>query len=266
VTTAGRPSGTAETAIPTAVRKTSRRRVADNEFRKGDDSDDTDDTDRDKLPKAVHSSLKRRVAFLRFVERTCYTSDLGFVARLDDDTDARTARDSRVLVRHVYAFGERLVGVERRKFLRYARALARESRFLGTEVVDLDETYVGGHDIAGREEDYVARNHVARVYLTFLAVAEDESVRRRHLSESLYALLSAVVLNEAEKRDEDDDDDDDARVDGVTDGVHDTRGDYEEPDESRPVLVEKDAQRGDAALDLVGVGTVLFETSFRLLG
>jgi len=67
------------------------------------------------------------------------------------------------------------------------------------EVMDLHQPPVRGHARAGVEQQQIARHQLAGRQLALDAVAQDPSVRRRHVTQRFHGPLRAKLLIETER-------------------------------------------------------------------
>ncbi len=137
--------------------------------------------------------------------------------------------------------------------------LAGQRRFLDLQVDRVDHPRVGGHAVAGVEQDDVAGHDVPGRDLALVAVADDRCRRRGHPPQRFCRALGAVLLREPEQDGEQHDGRDGDRLGGVAEDGGERRGDEEDDDQDVLELLREDRPRRYAGRGLQLVGTVLGE-------
>ena len=132
--------------------------------------------------------------------------------------------------------------------------LAGERGLLDLHGGALEHAAVGGHRVAGLEQDHVARDELGGVQHDQLAVAHDLGLGGAHLLKGREGLLALGLLDDAERGVDDDDrhDDDDVgevdlALDGAGHGADDGRHDEHDDHRVGHLLEEADPQRASSA-------------------
>jgi hypothetical protein len=92
-------------------------------------------------------------------------------------------------------------------------SLAGEKRFINVEVAGFDQPGIGGHEIAGREKNDIARYDLPHWDIDWLSVAKRLSRKCNLLAQLLSGVLGLALLRHVEDHghDHNDGDDDEAR-------------------------------------------------------
>lgn len=224
VTIAARPSGTAATASengrhehvepPHAARQTRER--------------DHDDKPKTEVQKCLAHPLQPLLegSFLHFRGRKKVRNlpELGAHSRSSHLGESGPSGDRRAEKHRIVALCEWRIGRRRRRRFLDRRAFARERRLHRRKRMRFDERRVGCDDIAGLEQEYVARDYLRCDHDDRSSIAKYARSRRGHGSERENRALRAVFLEEPHARIDDQDRPDGDRIARLTQRCRDDAG------------------------------------------
>ena len=211
--------------------------------------------------------LQRGVLVLLLLEHRRDEADLRSHAGLDHDPPAPAEHGHRAGVGHGEPVAERRLVLHGRTGLLFHRhALAGQRGLLDPQVDRLDEAHVGGHVVAGLQQDHVAGHQLARGHHPGGAVAHHPRLGGGHLLQGRERLLGLGFLHHADDGVQDDDEDDRSRVHPLAEHEGDDRGRDQDDDEEVLELRREEGEEPRARLLHQLVRTDLREAARRLGG
>ena len=206
-----------------------------------EDQADNDTRDqRQAPPEHVELHLQRRGSRLGLGQHARQPAHLGGHAGGGDEHLCTAARDHRVHVGHVHAFGQwRLGGDDACGILGHRVRFTRERSLVDLDAVDHEQPPVRRHTIAGLQQHHVAGHEFGRGDLLDACRAPDTRHRREHLLQGCQRRLGPVLLPEAQQGIEQHHDEDDHGVLEVADRAGQRRRADQHEDQQAAELVEE---------------------------
>ena len=154
--------------------------------------------------------------------------------------------------------------------LLHRHTLAGEGGLLGLQAGALDDAAVGGHGVAGLQDDDVAGDQLVAAEHDHLSVPQHLAGCRRHLLEGLNGLLRLALLVHAQHGVDEHHDQDDEHIREALAGVGggdagDRRGHQQNNDHGVAQLLEEALEQGDFLSLGQLVGAILLQPAAGLL-
>ena len=208
VTTAGRPSGTAATAMLMAVSSINCQSSPRSRPSTKTTATMTSAATASPLPNCSSRRCRGRLA-LHGLDQLGDAAQLGVHARGGDGCHAAAVGDHRAHIDHIppvaHGAGPEVRSARAPGVFFHRLRLAGQGGFLDAQVDRLQQAAVGGHQRAGLQQHHVARHQLAGRDLDHVAVAPDLDRGHGQLFEGGHGLFGAVLLAEAQHGVEHDD-------------------------------------------------------------
>ncbi len=175
------------------------RNVADEMAIGESDRADDENDDGDRVAELLDLKQQRRLERADAGEHLVDAPEFGVAPRADDDFGRPAGDDQGSGIGHASPIADGRLGRDRLVRLVGRHRLACQRRFLGAQVLDVDEADVGGDLVAGFERHDVARNELICRDRSGVPVAQGSCLRREHVADGIERLLRPAFLDEAEQ-------------------------------------------------------------------
>ena len=217
-------------------------------------------------PHPVQPPPQRRFAGGCAFQQPGDMADFGCHAGRDYDAAARAGGHGRCKKNHIAAVRERRVVRAGADLFPNRLRLAGQRRFLRAQLLRFDQSRIGGDNVAGFEQEYVAGDNFRRRDHDGTTITDNASPRRCKVCQCRRCALCLKLLIEAKKRIQEDDNGDRQPVHDLAQANRYRRRTDQDPDHQATKLSDQDGNRPDTCFLAQLVRTVALQPVCRFCG